>query len=137
MERRRVGAHRVHLGGVADQAPVRQQGVQVLVAHHPHAARLEALEGGLEGRPPGVDHGVPQARPEDPERHQREVAVVAHGAQLGGRFRPGQARPKRRRAAGAGLGRPEDRLEIDHGPAMVAGPRGVAKAPGLAYTKER
>ena len=99
---------------MADQPLVAEQRFELLVRHRDHARRLEALEDLLERRPPGVDQAVLEPRAEDPQRHQREIAVVAQAAELLGRLWLRQATHQRLHAADPLAGALLDRFERDH-----------------------
>src|SRR5579883_809618 len=82
----------LELAEMADEARILHEVLDCLVAHGAHAAGIEAMESLLEGRPFRIDHLVLQAGAEDAQRHQREIAVVAHLAELRRRFHLRQAR---------------------------------------------
>src|SRR6516225_1317407 len=67
---------------MADQAPVGEQGFERLVGHRAHPARFEPIEHLFEGRPLRVDEAVLEAGAKDPERHLREIAIVARRFQF-------------------------------------------------------
>ena len=93
---------------MADQPAVGEQSFERLVRHRPHPARREALEHLLESRPFGIDDAVLEPGAKDPQRHLREIAIVAERLDLGRAARLRQARDQRRGAV-AGLRRFEDR----------------------------
>ena len=80
---------------MADQAGVLHQPLEMLGAHEHDLLRIEAEEHFLEGWPLGVHQAVLEAGAEDPQADQRQVAVVAQRAQLGGALRLRQARFQR------------------------------------------
>ncbi len=81
--RRGVVAHRLELAPMADQPAVGEQCFERLVRHRPHAPRLETAEHLLESRPFRIDHAVPEPGAKDPQRHLRQIAVVAQRLELG------------------------------------------------------
>ena len=92
-----------------------QQRLELLVAHRRPRGRLEAHEHLLEGRPAGVDQAVLEPGAEDPQRHLREVAVVADGARSSSAdFGTRQALDQGLHAARALARALLDRLERNH-----------------------
>src|ERR1700730_5607755 len=83
---------------MADQPGIAEQRLHCLIRHRAHAARLESLEDLFESRPFGVDEAVLETGPENPERHLRQITVVRHRLQFGGRAWLWQSYLKRRRA---------------------------------------
>src|SRR6202011_2069389 len=83
---------------MADQPGIAEQRLHCLVRHRAHAARLETAEDLFESWPFGVDEAVLQTGPENPERHLRQITVVRHRLQFGGRAWLRQSYLERRRS---------------------------------------
>ncbi len=114
-----VGAHGFELAPMADQPLVGEQRLERLVRHRPHPPRFEPAEHLLEGRPFRVDHAVPEPGAKDPQRHLRQIAVVAERFELGRAARLHEA--CRQRRSMAGLRRFEDRGKRRCGHRSLAG----------------
>ncbi len=95
---------------MTDQPAVGEQRLEGLVRHGPDPARLEAAEHALKRRPFRVNDAVLEPGAKNPERHLRQIAIVAERLDLGRAARLHQARAQRRGAV-PGICRFEDRAK--------------------------
>ena len=76
---------------MTNESPIGHQIVEILVAHHGHPLRREAVEGVFESGPLRIDESMLETGAENALRHHREVSIIACIGKVRRRFRQGES----------------------------------------------